>query len=322
MRYLTYLALPLLLLIFFGCADQTTAPDVDLFAPNKKPPPPPPDPVGDANPVIAFESGGPGARALWVMEADGSNKTEIVVPGNYFIPSWSPLGDGKVGSPYEVLITSTSTGLLPVMKVEILTDGGVTRAGATRTLSTELNYVQARISPDGYHFVAVKVGPAPDFRNSLVLANLETFDPVEIHSQLGREAYEPTWNGTGSKIGFLDYDQASGLVDMMILDPATSSLTTAMENPCGAGFPRGLSWSPVSNEMAFDCSGTLYTVVLDGGYVAEGPPVARGAGKTPIWSPDGSKIIYNNGDRLYVKTINSTKRDVRLTNGRRPDWKR
>ena len=76
MRRLTYFTLPVLLVLLTGCADQATAPDMDVNASfakgGKKHPKPPPNPSGDpANPVISFLGGSLRNPALQVMDADG-----------------------------------------------------------------------------------------------------------------------------------------------------------------------------------------------------------------------------------------------------------
>jgi hypothetical protein len=322
MKHTAFILLPLLALA--ACADQTTAPDIEVehSAFQKKPPKPTPEPEPPANPVFAFEAGGPGARGLWVADEGGSNKTELLTRGSFFIPSWSAAGEGTTESPYQILITGVSTGVLPVERVDVVLDNGEPTVGDTTTLSTSMSYVQARISPDGYHFVAVHVGPPPEQQFSLVLANLETFDPVTIHSRVGHEAFQPVWNSTGTHIGFFDWDHGTGVATWNVLELATSSVSTDPDPICASGPPKGVSWSPVSDEIAFDCGGTLYAVALDGNLMPAGSPTDLGAGITPVWSADGGKLAYTNRDRIYIKTIGSGARDERLTGGRRPDWRR
>ena len=319
MKRLTCFVLPMIMLAFFGCADQATAPEPDLFATLKKPPKPPPipDPPEEANPFIAYES----RDALWVMDEDGGNPTKILDTGPFVIPSWSPVGDGT-SVPYKVLITSISTGRLPVKTVEILVNGGVPQLGTVKTLSTELNYVQARISPNGQDFVAVHVGPPEDFQGSLVFSNLETFSPRTAYLVPGHTPFQPAWNHDGSKLAFFDHEESTGAISVKIMNASTFSVVDAFLLEC---FPRGLSWSPVldRDELALDCDGSIGTVILDETLPMADPPIQfLGAGISPIWSPDGTKIIYTNRDRIYVNTVGGSTRDVRLTGGMRPDWRR
>jgi len=321
MRKLTYFALPVLLFGLTGCQDQPTAPESDfstLFAKaEKKPskPPPDPDPPAEAQPVIAYERGGPGARALWVMDEDGANRTEVFVPGNFFVPSWSSLGEGTEEVPFEILITGNATHLLPVMKVEVFLDGGVPTAGMVDTLSTDPMYIQARVSPNGQEFVGVHVGPPEGFQTSIVVSGLGAFSPVTVYEKQGHVSYWPTWGSEGN-IVFFDQNEETGQVTVQSLDRDSGLVSEVYQVPDGMGLPRRLSWSPDGSGFVFDADGDLVRVTLGG------DPEVLGSGISPTWSPDGSKVVYSNRDRLYRKTIEDGGRDKRLTNGRMPDWKR
>ncbi|NNM03968.1 MAG: hypothetical protein HKO65_02610, partial [Gemmatimonadetes bacterium] len=245
MRWKAVILLPILFFLSASCTDQVTTVALDLTASFKKKPKPPPDPdpPAEAQPVIAYERGGPGARALWVMDEDGANQAEIFVPGNFFVPSWSSLGEGTEDVPFEILLTGTSTHLLPVMKVEVFLDGGVPTAGSVDTLSTDPMYIQARVSPDGQEFVAVHVGPPEDFQTSLVVSGLGAFSPVTVHEEPGHESYWPAWRPDGN-IAFFELNGETGQVSVQVLDRGSGLVSEVFQVPPEMGLPRRLSWSP------------------------------------------------------------------------------
>ena len=99
MRRTAYFTLPLLLLFFTGCADQATAPELDVtasFAKKVKPPPDPPPPEDPVDPMILFSEYG-GRRVGYVlsfMDTDGNR--EMALSGGEAIEGtearWAPSG--------------------------------------------------------------------------------------------------------------------------------------------------------------------------------------------------------------------------------------
>src|SRR4029077_14249702 len=81
------------LLILNACSssDRPTAPRVGQEALMRPGPPP-------ANPAIAFTAG---QTTLWVMNADGSNQTQITSTVGS-LASWAPFGDGTPANPYAI----------------------------------------------------------------------------------------------------------------------------------------------------------------------------------------------------------------------------
>jgi hypothetical protein len=266
--------------------------------------------------VIAYESG----EALWVMDEDGSNPTEILALGNYvFVPSWSSVGDG-VDTPFRVLITGAISNLHAIRVVDVVLDGGVPTLNGTKTLTSSTSYVQGRVSPDGLQFVAAFVGDPPEFDNGgVVVSGMSGFSPEMIISNpSGHELYWPVWL-SDTEIAFFDGDTSNGLTTVKTFVLGSATLTEVYQVPSELGTPRHLRWSPDGNGFLFDAGGDLYRVILGGtGSVLEN----LGPGIAPTWSPDASQVVYSERGRLYKKTLDSNERDARLTKGGVPDWRR
>ena len=83
----------LLLSVLVGCGGSGSATGAAVTTAGKPPPQPPPPPSPGADPAIAFVAVTKGGPELWVMNADGSNRTKVVGGATFYSPSWSP--DGK-----------------------------------------------------------------------------------------------------------------------------------------------------------------------------------------------------------------------------------
>jgi hypothetical protein len=319
-----------LLLLFTGCADQTTAPELELttsYAKGGEPGKPGGGGGGGdpANPVITYAAGTPGKRTLWVMDADGSNKAKIYDGTLDMSSSWSDQGDGTIADPFVILV-SRRTAEQPLDKLELVLEEGVPKVQRITTLSDEgRRYLHAAVRPGGEDFVAVDLDYEAQ-TYSLVLGDMSpnpntTLSPELIYQPEGGEwLSQPAWNRDGTKVAFLETSWDDVYTDVRILDLNTSpaGLATALSVDWVDGPPSNVSWTRTSNSngLLLDLHGVIYRVDLSA--PALDNPVCEG--RDAEWSPDDTQIIYWNGG-LWVKTFGE-RRDQRLKGGTMPDWRR
>jgi Tol biopolymer transport system component len=313
MRRLSFLFLPLILLLVTGCSDQTTAPDLDLTASFKKPPRPPPTPE-PASPRIAFSDEG-----LWVADEDGANKTLIYDPdlgGWNVLPAWSPLGDGTETNPYRIFFTTTGW-QHNVAKVTFYYDEATLHVSPVVDLAPDDYWTGVAVSPDGESLAVSRLG-----ENAGVFLTSTGFSGLTPVYEPGPEVnvFEVTWSGDGSKVAFFAESDDVTLTIVDVSDPLApvgSEVWTYAD-----GSIEGLSWARHSNQLLYNLDGTMYLLELDANLNPVGPPESLGEGRGPVWSPDDTRILYYKR-KFYIRTLGSGDRDQRLPmGGRFQDWKR
>jgi len=340
MRRITCLTLPLLLLFFTGCADQTTAPDLDVTASfakvidcDAKPNHPKcggDDPGGGgdgANPVITFAAGTPGNRTLWVADADGDHVTEVYTGSYMMHSSWSDQGEGAPDDPYVILVSRYGAPIQPLVKLELVVEGGVPIVLKPDTLSEEeYHYAVVRPKGNGQEFAAI------DGNNHLVLGNMNTGDVVPLYPWGTPDEgwrWAPAWNADGTKLAFFERGPYPEYLDVsvVILDIPTE-VTVPLEEatpefsfPWVKFMPRGLSWARTTNELLLDVDNMIYRVNLDLPEPSLDNFIFIGNGVRPSWSPDDSQIVYDYRERIYVKT-DGVRRDKKLPSGTLANWRR
>jgi Tol biopolymer transport system component len=317
MRKCALFTLPLLFLFLTGCADQATAPDVDLtasFAKGGKPSKPGGDPPAPPNPAIAYSDGG-----LWVADEDGSNKTLIFDPdlGGWNVqPAWSPLGDGTEANPYRIFFTTTGW-QHNVGKVTFYYEEGTLQVLPVEELAPDAYWTGVAVSPNGESLVVSKLG-----ESSEVLLTSTTFSGLTtiFVSDPGVNVFEVTWSGDGTKVAF--FEESETLI-LTIVDVSDPSFPVVKElDLFGGGSIEGLDWARHSNSLVYNLDGTMYLLDLDGNLDPVGPPESLGEGRGPVWSPDDTRVLYYMR-RFYIKTIGASGKDKRLPmGGRWQDWRR
>jgi hypothetical protein len=315
MRKTLLFTIPFLMLSLSSCADQTTAPEMDLTASFKKPPKPPepPPPSGDpANPRIAYSDDG-----LWVADEDGANKTLIYDPdlGGWNVqPAWSPLGDGTEGNPYWIFFTTTGW-QHNVARVSFYYEDGNLQVSPIQELAPDDYWTGVAVSPDGGSLAVTRIGGTA----SVLVTNTD-FSGSQIVYETGPDGLvrNPTWSGDGTKVAFVE---EGGVAVLKVVDVGDPAFPVVKELDLTSGSMENLSWARQSNSLVYDLDGTMYLLELDEDLNLLNGPESIGSGRGPVWSHDDTRVLYYNR-RFYLKNLVDGGRDKRLPmGGRWQDWR-
>jgi Tol biopolymer transport system component len=282
-------------------------------------------PTLHANGKIAFTSDRDGNHEIYVMNADGSNQVRITNhPGVDDCPTWSPDGTriAFVSQPPSggyAIYTMNADG---TNKIEVtpLNSGG-----------SSLSW-----SPDGSRIAFQE-------NSDIFVVNI---DGSNRHNLTNGPEWDdgPSWSPDGSKILFSRYlfgNPYNGDV-LHTIKPDGTDLQ-ALPNGFADGFDDfAPQWSPAGDKITFlvnvwDFYSVIFTANADGTnrQFFEGcPSLFQNCESeldrfSPVWSPDGRKIVFTISDRfatrvhIYVKNIDGSGL-VQLTNtaGRNfnPSW--
>lgn len=258
-----------------------------------------------ANPAITYVD----SRGIIVMNADGTNITSLSISGSR--QSWSPDGSKMA------MIYFPSGGPGGIYTADISIVNGTPRASNLRFLVSgydpewsPLGDEIAYRNTDGTQILVVPSGGGTP--TALVTVLYDT-------SMITR----PTWRGDGSKIAFVEaIFHGNNPVPWFIrvLDRPSGTVTTALS--AGTSYLFNPDWARTGDKLAYEIyiGGivriyTLDLVSLTASFIANG--------NYPSWSPDDSKLVYNNG--RDINTINLTTGAVQLlkrNGGSYLAWKR
>ena len=166
----------------------------------------------------------------------------------------------------------------------------------------------ADISPSGSRAVF-------EFRGEIITVPAKKGDPRNLTLTTGTHERDSVWSPDGRSIAYLsDY---SGEYELHVApqDGKGEVKTFVLD---GTGFYGGLSWSPNSENIAFEDNGrNLYTIELATGeitHVDSEPIYNPGAfgGIGPVWSPDSRWIAYttnntSNMEQVYLYSLEEKK---------------
>jgi Tol biopolymer transport system component len=143
------------------------------------------------------------------------------------------------------------------------------------------------------------------------------------------DANEAQWSPDGRWLAFVEAPAGLGSGDELEVVPTTGATAPRVIATCPARFLSGLSWSPTSKLIAFNCTsgydgsaqlmtvspdGTDLTDLLNGQRLTYTGYYSPGLGGVPQWSPNGSRLLFLSrtvSDRtIHVWTIRPNGHDL------------
>jgi Tol biopolymer transport system component len=250
------------------------------------------------------------AEALYVMNADGSGRTELANSASLVDYRWSPDGSRIAFS------------LGRIVRNSLVSDLWVMQADGSGKMRLATNAEQPTWSPDGQLIAYVS-----DVGNLHIrIVNAGGGDDRRLTAD-SLAAIQPAWSPDGSRIAFVSLDPNQ----IRVINPDGSGLLNLTH---GVAQDDGPVWSPDGSRIAFNSGPTDkplesdVTVVHPDGSARVNLTHHPGFDLSPDWSPDGTRIVFvrtDNGDNeIYV--MNSDGSDPTDISNRphsfesAPDW--
>ncbi|HEV2840754.1 MAG TPA: hypothetical protein VGW39_05460 [Chthoniobacterales bacterium] len=272
------------------------------------------------NGKIAFESsrsGGP-TRNIFVMDADGSNQTNLT-PGQTLetYAAWSP--DGT-----KIAFASERDGNSEIYVMNA--DG----SNQVRVTNNPAGDYEPRWSPDGTKFAFISDRGGGGAALDIYVMNTDGSNPIRL-TNTQDDDFDPAWSPDGTKIAFTRASVNDFEVFMMNADGSNQTDITNRPTILDAS----PAWSPDGSRIAFQCGlggGGIYLMNPDGTNLLRLTDDGTGSDGGPAWSPDGTKIVLHRtppsgGGQPDIWVMNADGSNLtRLTTDPltdlRPDWQR
>ncbi len=313
-----------IIIITAGCGlSQVTPTATRVLATDIPQPTMPPEPVLDLPAVdgeIAYASFDGNISKVMVMNADGSNQTDLTSGfGEFSYPAWSP--DGQ-----RLSMRIDNIGGIAIMDLQ--GSGNDLTGTQPTTIFSEFSDAPDW-SPDGNQLVFMSSG-STGWDINLYAVNSHNLSLIPTIPHWLRD---PKWSPDGQKILFgADVDN-NGNSDIYVVNLDGSGLTQLTSNDYYEGSP---NWSPDGQSIVFSADANenqdLFIMNLDGSglmQLTNDPADEFDA----AWSPDGTRIAFvsdrndtnfGNNYEIYLINIDGSS-EMRLTNNqsndRWPDWR-
>ena len=247
---------------------------------------------------IAFESDREGNFEIYVLDADGSNLTNLTLTTtDEHAPTWSP--DASQ------IAFNSGTNEIWVMNA----DG----SGQTNITNSSAVDVVPSWSPDGKRIAFYS---DRDGNSEIYTMNPDGTDIVRLTFHTVAKDSLPAWSPDSTKLAFSS-TRDDGQFEIYVIDADGSSLTRLTNNPAHDVYP---AWSPDGTKIAFwferDGNREIYVMNSDGsGQTRLTNNLA--VDMRPDWSPDGRKIAFSSdrdgNSEIYVMDADGTNQ-IRFTN--------
>lgn len=272
-------------------------------------------------------------RNIWVMNPDGSGpspvtKLTVAFPFTEFpIPVWSPDGSKIAFASSRALNGSDSANANNTKNIWVVNPDG-TGATALTDLTNADDSDAPNWSPDDrkivFHSIRALDGrdAAGTFENIWVM-DADGSNQVPLTKLTMASCFSPVWSPDGSKIAFLssraldgsDAGNTNATTNIWVMNPDGTGATPLTKLTAAAAESEDISWSLDGTKLAFDSprafdgsdatnstqTFNIWVINVDG---SNPVPLTKvdasnfGFSFLPIWSPDGSKVVYESARAL------------------------
>jgi Tol biopolymer transport system component len=252
----------------------------------------------DSRRIAFIRAGAAAGDALWVADADGTNRHEIIAARDgihIHWPAWSP--DGLI---YFIRTITTVANLDQAEVYRVDSRGGA----AEPVVSTLRRAMYPLIMPNGNGFIYAANPTGVDL--GLFWRPSRGGESRRLTMGIGDYA-EPRISADGRTLVATRFELRQSLA-RVALTPAEFGRVTAVTDGYGGDLDPNIS--PSGNRVVFSSSRTgerhLWTVRLDG---SEMRPLTSGAAfdDRPAFSPDGKQVVFNSdrGGRRSIWVISA-----------------
>jgi Tol biopolymer transport system component len=273
-----------------------------------------------ANGKIAFTSLRDGNAEIYVMNADGSDQTNLTKnpAADEYVPAWSP--DGS-----KIAFSSNRDGDYEIYVMNA--DDGSGQTNLTNYPAVFDGY--PAWSPDGSKiaFASDRDGDGDIYVVNVDANGVPIGAPTNLTTDSAAWDADPAWSPDGSKIAFIT-SRVVGYHEVYVMNADGSNPTNLTNSP--VAHDEEPAWSPDGTKIAFQSSAyrdmlprDIYVVNADGSGDPTNLTNTGMSDEDPAWSPDGTKIAFARDD-IYVMNADGSGDPTRLTTDPQrdfyPDW--
>ncbi|KPK88945.1 hypothetical protein AMJ80_10470 [bacterium SM23_31] len=208
---------------------------------------------------IVFNSGGYGPKSIYVINADGSNRTNLYCSGED--PSWSPNGS-------KIVFTSRRDGNY---EIYIMNSDGSNQTNLTNNPAYDIS---PSWSPDGSKIAFT--------RDGIYVMNADGSNQTRLGYGM-----DPSWSPDGSKIAFYSNKDGNAEIYVMNADGTNQTRLTYDESPGSLYYSRDWhpSWSPDDYKIVFQRGRDILIMNADGSNLINLTKSIGTFDQYPDWSP-------------------------------------
>jgi dipeptidyl aminopeptidase/acylaminoacyl peptidase len=296
---------------------------------------PPKDPPPPADPAIAYTDIQSNPHTLMVMNADGSNQTEVFsssdLGGQY---TWS-----RDGASIAFMMNVAGTSGRELWRIDVTIVDSVPQGSNAHVLTDNIYYAPAW-SPAGDVIAFTKriFDPSVGRDEPREIRTIPAAGGAETTLYTAPEGHRVvylTWRSDATQIAFREQIGVSQywIKILTIADPLGPENPKTVFGPVDYSLAH-LDWARTKDVLACMANLDEITAIYTLDITQQNPTlqfVIGGESRTPSWSPDDSKLAFDQPDRVkngrvfgwHVRTYDfATGETAKLASGVGPDWRR